>query len=177
MYISFVFLGFYRSKTSLAVVPFLVILSGSKLVAISTAIFFVITFIFGRMSFKGAFLLTISALISFVLHRWMFGSLFDFQFNVDILLYSINTRLVQYEITSLENVIQYLSYTGAIIFAVYVLIKLLGLNRFKVIMFHFLIVIVALVASFIATPHIGNMLFGWFYLPSLFWFSQTKKIS
>ena len=177
IYIAFVFLGYFKSKTSLAIVPFLAIFSGSKLVALSLIIMFLITLFFKKISFKGVLILILSSLICILLHSWLFYSLLNFQFNIDILLYSINIRLkeVDFKITSLEYFLPFL--VNAMIFfgSLYLILKLLRISYFKEKIFHFFIIIIALVSSFISTPHVANILFGWFFLPSFFWFKHTRN--
>jgi hypothetical protein len=176
IYIAYVFLGYFKSKSSLALVPFLIIFSGSKLVLLSSIIMFLISFFFNKISFKRIVILIISSVICFSLHSWLFYSLLNFQFNLDILLYSINIRLTQFDfkVTSLEYFLPFLFYAFILFISSYFILKIFRFSHVKQNFFHFSIIIIALVSSFISTPHSANILFGWFFIPCFFWLKHTK---
>ena len=176
IYIAYVFLGYFKSKSSLALVPVLIIFSGSKLVLLSSIIMFLISFFFNKISFKSIVVLIISTVICFSLHSWLFYSLLNFQFNLDIFLYSINIRLTQFDfkLTNLEYFLPFLFYAFILFISSSFILKILRLSHAKEKFFHFSIIIIALVSSFIATPHSANILFGWFFIPCFFWFKHTK---
>jgi hypothetical protein len=179
IYIAFVFLGYYTSKKSVAIIPFLVIFSGSKLVLLSAVILLLVTLFLKNITFKRILILFISSLICTLLHRWLFYALMDFQFSVDILLFSINIRLkdFNFKVKDLEYFLPFLLKAIALFILLYIILKTLKITHFKKKIFHFSIVIIAFISSFIATPHVGNVLFGWFFLPCFFWLKHTKRNS
>jgi hypothetical protein len=176
MYIAFIFCGYFRSLISFAFIPFLIAFSGSKLVLLTAIIFLIIALIFKRITLRLITILIISSFLSITFHRLLFHSLLDFQFNFKILYYSINTRIKQYNWESIDFV-SYLPYLlmVVVLIAVIYFIK----KRFLIIpnydkIFHYIILSIALISSFFATPHIANLLFGWFYIPAFFFFRYAN---
>lgn len=167
LYIAYIFLGFFSSVKFYFFIPFLCIFSGSKLVLLTTLLFFLLCILFQRISFKQIFAIFIGSVFSILIHRILFKHLMDFQFNYDILLYSFDIRFFQYSMDNLDSAyVSYLFYVSFIIG-----ISFLFINYFFKIIppsFNFLIVFIAFMASFFATPHIANLFFGWFYFPSFF---------
>ena len=170
LYITFIFLGFFKSIKYYALVPFLCIYSGSKLVLIVSILFFILSILFRRITNKQIVIFAIGALFSIFSHRILFNHLMNFQFNYDILFYSFDIRIVQYSMESINfEYIFNLIYRAVIIFVFVIMAN----NYFKFIrssfyIYNYLLIFIALVASFFATPHIANLFIGWFFLPSFF---------
>jgi hypothetical protein len=117
-------------------------------------------------------------LISFISHNYLFRYLFDFQFNYDILLYSLDIRFIQYSFDNLDFdfVFSYLV-EGLLLISLLILINFV----FKIFssknqIFNFLIILIAICASFFATPHIANLFLGWFFFPSFFYVNNLKSV-
>jgi hypothetical protein len=180
LYITYIFLGFFKSLKYYALVPFLCIYSGSKLVLIVSILFFVLSILFRRITNKQIVVFIIGAIFSIFSHRILFNHLMNFQFNYDIFFYSFDIRIVQY---SMENInfeyIFYLINKGVVLFVFVIMAN----NYFKFIpssfhIYNYLLISIALAASFFATPHIANLFIGWFFLPSFFFlkYLSPRKI-
>jgi len=177
MYIAFIFCGIYKSLKNYIFIPFLCILSGSKLVLLATLLFFVVTIIFLRLSLKKTFILMISSIFAVLLHKFMFNSLLDFQFNTDILLYSFDVRFEQYslELLDLNSLLPNIYLIFGLVIGLFLTKNLLkiSINTDKI--FIYTVLIIAVSTSFFATPHIANFLFGWFYFPAFFVHRNVTK--
>ena len=178
MYIAFIFIGIYRSLKNYIFIPFICVLSGSKLVVIATILFCVLTIISLRLSLKKILILMISSILAVLLHKYMFNSLMNFQFNVDILLYSFDVRSEGYafelfDLNLIDQITNLILYLVIGLFLTRYILKF-SINTDKI--FVYTILIIAVSSSFFATPHIANFLFGWFYLPAFFVVQNfTKK--
>lgn len=181
LYITYIFLGFLKSIKYYALVPFLCIYSGSKLVFIVTIIFFVLSILFRRITNKQIVVFVIGSIFSILSHRILFNHLMSFQFNYDIFLYSFDIRIVQYSMENLNfEYIFNLIYKAVGLFVFVIMVN----NYFKFIpssfhIYNYLLISIALVASFFATPHIANLFIGWFFLPSFFFlkYLSPQKIN
>jgi hypothetical protein len=177
MYISFVFIGIYKSIKNYFFVPFLCVLSGSKLVLLATLLFFVLSIFFYRLSFRKIFVLTSGSIVAVFFHKFMFNSLLDFQFNTFILFYSFDIRLEQYawELADLESILPKLYLMVGLVIGLILINKVFQLRLDKNIIFVYTLLIIAISASFFATPHIANFLFGWFYFPAFFAYQHFER--
>lgn len=176
LYISYIFLGVFNSLKSYAFIPFLCIYSGSKLVLSATILFLFLSILFRRINFIQLLTIFIGGIFSIFTHMYLFKYLFDFQFNYDIFFYSLDIRFFQYSIDNLD-----FEYISNILFKIIIFfIFLITLNNlFKFVpsvrrFYNYLILVVAISASFFATPHIANLLFGWFYFPAFFFYKEIK---
>jgi hypothetical protein len=170
LYITYIFLGFFKSIKYYALVPFLCIYSGSKLVFIVSILFFILSILFRRITVKQIVVFFIGTIFSIFSHRILFNHLMNFQFNYEIFFYSFDIRIVQYSMENLNfEFIFNLIYKAVILFVFVIMVN----NYFKFIpssfhIYNYLLISIALVASFFATPHIANLFIGWFFLPSFF---------
>ena len=170
LYITYIFLGFFKSIKYYALVPFLCIYSGSKLVLIVSILFFILSILFRRITNKQIVIFLIGAIFSIFSHRILFNHLMNFQFNYDIFFYSFDIRIVQYSMENINFEYIFNLIYKSVVFFVFVI---MSNNYFKFIpstfhIYNYLLIFIALVASFFATPHIANLFIGWFFLPSFF---------
>jgi hypothetical protein len=176
LYITYIFLGVFKSNSHFIIVPFLCIYSGSKLVLSVTLIFILLGSLFSRISFKSLIMLLFGFLISFISHNFLFKYLFDFQFNTDILLYSLDIRFLQYSLDNLDMdyifnyLIKFIILVSILLFASFALKFIPSKFQF----YNILILFIALFASFFSTPHIANFLWGWFFFPTFFYLKHLK---
>lgn len=177
MYITFIFCGYYKSLSNYAFIPFLCVFSGSKLVLAATLILIILALLFRRMSWRMLLLLTIGSVLTVSLHRFLFHSLIDFQFNTELLFFSIDVRLQQYSWESIDFVayVPYIIMIIGLALGIFFVNKVFNIwsNSDKI--FHYTVLTIAVIASFFSTPHIGNLLFGWFYFPAFLCFRYANE--
>lgn len=177
MYIAFIFCGYYKSLKNYALIPFLCFFSGAKLVLLATLLFLIVALFFRRITLKVLGVLIFSSILAVLIHKWLFYSLLEFQFNTELFFYSFDTRIKQYAWQSI-NFAAYLPYLflvlvlGVGIFLINRVFKIWS-NTAKI--FHFTILTIAVISSFFSTPQIGNFLFGWFYFPAFFCFKYVYE--
>lgn len=170
MYIAFIFCGIYNSQKNYVLIPFLCLFSGSKLVLLTTVLFLIVVIFFRRVSLKEIAILIISSIFAILIHKWLFYSLLDFQFNTDILWYSFDVRMKLYEWEPIDFT-SFLPDAYMILglgFCIFLMKKvfLVRVNADKVC--YFLILIIAVSSAYFSTPHVGNLLIGWVYFPAFF---------
>lgn len=177
MYITFAFCGFYNSIKSYAFIPFLCVFGGSKLVLLSALLILIISLLFRRISLRSLIVLIISSFICVALHKWLFNSLLDYQFNLDMLFFSIDVRISQYSWESIDfaSFLPTISLFGVPLLSIFILNSFLHFLPSSDKIFYFIVVSIAVLASFFSTPHIANMLFGWFYFPVFFCYKYFLK--
>ena len=179
MYMAFVFCGYLRTWYSYALIPVICIFSGSKLVLLAAILMLVMALIFRKLSWRAFFTIGISAYLTVVVHKALFYSLLDFQFNIDILLFSLEIRFEQYDWNQID-ILSFLPSTGTILLAILSLLmvkKLFGIKVNSDQLYYYGILFIAISSSFFTTPHIGNFLFGWFYFPALFVYKLANEDS
>lgn len=177
MYIAFIFCGIYKSLKNYIFIPFLCILSGSKLVLLATLLFFVVSMFSGRLSFKKICILVVSSILAIFLHKFMFKSLLDFQFNTNIIFYSFDVRFEQYawELIEINTITLNIYVIFGLVIGLFLTKNLLRLSINTDKIFVYTVLIIAVGTSFFATPHIANFLFGWFYFPAFFMYQNFTK--
>lgn len=177
MYIAFVFCGYIKSNWAWALIPFLSFFSGSKLVLAATILFLLVALVFRQVNIKRLLILTVSTLVAMGVHTSLFYSLLEFQFNFDLFLFSIEIRLEQYNWESFDFtvLIPYLSGFILLIAGLFLLNKAFNFFKNTQKLFCLIILSLALMGTLFATPHIANLLFGWFYFPAFFAYEYFNK--
>ena len=170
MYIAFIFTGIYKSLKNYFFIPFLCVLSGSKLVLLSTLIFFLLALFSYRLSVKKTFILIIGSALAVSFHKLMFNGLLDFQFNTDILLYSFDVRfeLYAWEFIELESILLYIYLILSLVIGLFIIMSLLNISINVDKVFLYTLSIIAVGTSYFTTPQISNFILGWFFFPVFF---------
>ncbi len=181
VYMAFVFSGFYVSKRHFSLIPWLIAFSGSKLVLLAALLMLFASLMFGKLSIRICLMILLNAVVSVVIHTLLFGALLGEQFSLAYAYGSVDARFRAYFDFTLGNFLrefdfsQYIPYVWLVIglvFMAYVAIRKLG--NWSVSYVHY-IMSIGLISAIIATPQLGNTLFGLFYIPAFFGLRRSES--